>query len=105
MGASRKFFDIILEGSESEVLKQVVQHLLARISYLRRRAISAPGCRMEAGESEIDALLKAIEGRDPDAAVSALNAHIRNSVNAAVEYLINEQREGKTAKQAATAGA
>lgn len=80
------FFDICYEGVGNLTIHSVMRRLLARISYLRTRSIAEPG-RLEAGLQEIEAILKAVEAGNTEAAEAAVRVLMRNAMAAALAGL------------------
>jgi len=80
------FFDIFYEVVGNLTVHSVMQRLLSRISYLRTRSIAEPG-RLGAGLDEVEAILKAVEAGDADAAEAAVRVLMRNAMAAALAGL------------------
>jgi DNA-binding GntR family transcriptional regulator len=75
------FYEEILDGADSKVVRDTGRQLLKRVSYLRLASMSEPK-RVENGLAEWAAIVDAIARRDADAAAEALGRHIRNSRDA-----------------------
>ncbi|QJR05059.1 GntR family transcriptional regulator [Sphingobium yanoikuyae] len=80
------FYEEILDGSGSKVVRDTGRQLLKRVSYLRLASMSEPQ-RMENGLAEWSQIMDAVMKRDADKAVEALGRHIRNSRDAVVRKL------------------
>jgi DNA-binding GntR family transcriptional regulator len=81
-----EFYETILAGSRSRIVQEVARHLLARVDYLRFRAMSEPG-RLRDGMREWDAMMDAVRRRDAEAAARAMAQHLSNSREAVVNRL------------------
>jgi DNA-binding GntR family transcriptional regulator len=91
------FYETILAGSGSRVVQEVARQLLARVDFLRFRAMSEPG-RLADGLREWDMMIDAVRRRDGEAAAGAMAAHLRNSRAAVVSRLLaDEQAESRLA--------
>lgn len=92
-----EFYETILSGSGSRVVQEVARQLLARVDYLRFRAMSEPG-RLADGLREWDMMMDAVRRRDAEAAARAMSAHLRNSRAAVVSRLLaDEEAESRLA--------
>lgn len=80
------FYEEILDGAGSKVVRETGRQLLKRVSYLRLASMAEPK-RVENGLAEWGAIVDAVTERDADAAVEALRRHIRNSREAVVARL------------------
>lgn len=89
---TEQFYDAMFEGAGKQVSLTVVKSLNARINQLRALTIAVPG---RSGESnrEMNALLDAIERRDPEGASAASAAHIRRAAELALNALEEKQKE------------
>lgn len=72
------FYEEILDGSESKVIRETGRQLLKRVSYLRLASMSVPQ-RVEDGLAEWGAIVDAVAAGCPDSAADALVRHIRNA--------------------------
>jgi DNA-binding GntR family transcriptional regulator len=86
-----EFYETILAGSGSRIVQEVARQLLARVDYLRFRAMSEPG-RLDDGLKEWDAMMEAVRQRDADAAARAMTQHLRNSRAAVVNRLLADEK-------------
>jgi DNA-binding GntR family transcriptional regulator len=71
---------------DSELISDIHQKLIARISVSRVLAISVPG-RLEQSARELAVVMDAIERRDADGAAQSLTIYIRNAGEAALKRL------------------
>lgn len=81
--AAHIFFDVILEGSGSQVICDVLRGLSARISLLRFKSMSLAG-RARQSSQEMHHIAAMLEARDPAAAQRAAEAHVRQARTAAL---------------------
>lgn len=82
VNATSRFYEEILNGCGNSVIRDILNGLLARITFLRSRSMSAPG-RAKHSAQEMKAILQAIQKRDPDAARKAAVKHIERASFAA----------------------
>ena len=80
------FYEEILDGSGSKVIRETGLQLLKRVSYLRLASMGEPQ-RVENGLAEWSEIVDAVTAGDADAAADALGRHIRNSRTAVVARL------------------
>lgn len=80
------FYEALFTTCNMTVAWDIVQSLNARINRLRALTISAPGRDAEAA-AEMEAILQALEKRDPDAAEQASRHHVMRAAAIAVERL------------------
>ncbi|WP_445490653.1 GntR family transcriptional regulator [Rhodopseudomonas sp. RCAM05734] len=83
VNAAHVFFDIILEGSGSRVICDVLRGLSARISLLRFKSMSLPG-RARQSSQEMHNIAAMLQAGDPVAARQAAEAHVRQARAAAL---------------------
>jgi DNA-binding GntR family transcriptional regulator len=72
------FYDVLVEGSGSPVLANLLASLHARVSLLRATSLGVPGRPLKAIE-ELEAVADLIAARDAAAAAAACEQHIRNA--------------------------
>lgn len=84
--AKKAFYDVLLEGSQNVIIPSMLRTMNARITQLRRVSLSSPK-RLPGSMKEIQAVLKAIKNRDPEAAFQASLRHIEQASNAAMAKL------------------
>ena len=71
---------------DSELISDIHQKLIARISVSRVFAISLPG-RLEQSARELAIVMDAIERRDAELAAQSLTIYVRNAGEAALKRL------------------
>jgi DNA-binding GntR family transcriptional regulator len=76
------FYDVMLRGCGNSIIREMLQGLVARITFLRARSMSQPG-RAKYSAVEMRRILKAIEKKDAAAARAAAVEHVRNACAAA----------------------
>ncbi|MEI9852008.1 MAG: GntR family transcriptional regulator [Sphingomonas sp.] len=84
------FYEEILDGSGSKIVRDTGRQLLKRVSYLRLASMAEPK-RIENGLLEWSAIVDAVAAGDAGAAAEALGRHIRNSRDAVVARLRAEE--------------
>lgn len=82
VNATARFYEEILNGCGNSVIRDILNGLLARITFLRSRSMSAPGRAKHSGQ-EMKAILQAIQKRDSDAARKAAVRHVEQASLAA----------------------
>jgi DNA-binding GntR family transcriptional regulator len=87
---NRKFHAQIHQSARNRYLLGMFQNMRTSLSILAGTTLAAPGRSHNALE-EHEALISAIEGRDPEAADKAACEHIRRAFRARLELLLNEQ--------------
>lgn len=81
-----EFYRVLFKGCRNQVVYNILNSLLARISVLRGISLSQPQ-RPRKSLSEIKGILKAIKDRDPEAACTASQEHVRNAAAVALRTL------------------
>jgi DNA-binding GntR family transcriptional regulator len=71
---------------DHEIFDDILNHVDARISWLRVTSMSKPG-RIQASMGEIRAILEAVERRDKAGAAEAMRRYVTNARDAALEQL------------------
>jgi DNA-binding GntR family transcriptional regulator len=90
---TRRFTDHMMKVVDHELISDIHQKLIARISILRVLAISLPG-RLEESARELAVVMDAIERRDADLAAQSLTTYVLNAADAALKRLdATEQAE------------
>ncbi|MFM9849624.1 MAG: GntR family transcriptional regulator [Hyphomicrobiaceae bacterium] len=90
---TRRFTDHMMKVVDHELISDIHQKLIARISILRVLAISLPG-RLEESARELAVVMDAIERRDADLASQSLTTYVLNAADAALKRLdVTEQAE------------
>jgi DNA-binding GntR family transcriptional regulator len=82
LDAKDRFYDLMLEGAGSAELRSLLGSLQDRVRLMRARSLSQPG-RVQKTLKEIQAIVEAIEARDPDAAAAASEQHVMSAARAA----------------------
>ena len=76
LAATARFYDAMLAGCGSSILQELLQGLVARITFLRARSMRRTG-RARESVSELRKLLRALEARDARGARAAATEHVR----------------------------
>jgi DNA-binding GntR family transcriptional regulator len=82
-------YDILFSGCGNRVAYTLFKSLFARVNFLRKTSLSRPG-RTRESVAEIQAILKAIQERDPQAAYERCLEHVRKASSAALGGLRRE---------------
>jgi GntR family transcriptional regulator, trigonelline degradation regulator len=90
--AKNDFYTILLDGCGNKLVKSFLLSLHARISLLRSISMSQPGRALHTLK-EINAIVRAIEQRDPQAAWESSVIHVRNAEAVALEVLAKLQED------------
>jgi DNA-binding GntR family transcriptional regulator len=85
-----RFYEVILTAAGNDIIKEILEGLLARVNLLRNRSMSIPGRRAQSC-SELEAICAGIERRDPVAARKAAQKHVTNARSAAFHAFALEQ--------------
>jgi GntR family transcriptional regulator, trigonelline degradation regulator len=83
---TRQFSEYMMDVVDHELISDIQQKLIARISVARVFAISVPG-RLEQSARELAAVMDAIERRDAEGAAQTLMIYVRNAGEAALKHL------------------
>jgi DNA-binding GntR family transcriptional regulator len=86
VNTTRQFSEHMMRVVDHELINDIHQKLIARISVSRVLAISVPG-RLEQSASELAIVMDAIERRDADSAARSLAIYVRNAGEAALKRL------------------
>lgn len=86
LAATAKFYSVILNGCGNPVISEMIQGLVARITFLRARSMSLGG-RSRQSAVEMWRMFEAIEKHDPVAARQAAVEHVNAACIAAREAL------------------
>jgi DNA-binding GntR family transcriptional regulator len=86
VNTTRQFSEHMMRVVDHELINDIHQKLIARISVSRVLAISVPG-RLEQSASELAIVMDAIERRDADSAAQSLAIYVRNAGEAALKRL------------------
>lgn len=90
---SDALFDLLIEGSGSRLLHQMLGTLRARITFLRTTSLAIPG-RLDESLDEVRAIVDAIERRDADEAAELAARHAERAASYALRTLRREASEG-----------
>jgi DNA-binding GntR family transcriptional regulator len=90
VSSTAKFYDIILQRCGNQIIAEIVQGLVARISFLRARSMSRADRAYESME-EMRAMLTAAEARDPEAARAASIAHVNAARTVAQSVMLEDK--------------
>ncbi|HEV2986265.1 MAG TPA: GntR family transcriptional regulator [Vicinamibacterales bacterium] len=82
--AKSAIYDVILVGCRNALIREVLEGLLARITFLRGRSMSRPG-RISHTQRELHRMYLAILKRKPEAARRAAVEHVQAARRAAQE--------------------
>lgn len=85
--AKDRFYDALIEGAGSEVLKQVLVPLQSRVRVLRATSLGSPGRAREAAD-EIREIMAAIQRRDAAEASRLCVEHIQNAAKTALRTIV-----------------
>jgi DNA-binding GntR family transcriptional regulator len=83
---TRQFNEYMMDVVDHELISDIHQKLIARISVARVFAISVPG-RLQQSGPEFAAVMDAIERRDAEGAAQTLMIYVRNAGEAALKHL------------------
>lgn len=86
VNTTRKFSEHMMRIVDHELIGDIHQKLIARISVSRVLAISVPG-RLEQSARELAVVMDAIERRDAERAAESLTIYVRNAGAAALKRL------------------
>jgi DNA-binding GntR family transcriptional regulator len=81
---TRRFTEHMMTVVNHELINDIHQKLIARISIVRVLAISVPG-RLEQSAGELAIVMDAIERRDGDLAAKSLTTYVLNAADAALK--------------------
>ena len=79
--AKDRFYDVLFEGADNSIVRQVIGGLHARVAVLRAASLQLVG-RPTESVGEIRAIVDAIEARDGEAAAEAAAYHVRQAAAA-----------------------
>ncbi len=90
LNATSQFYDVVLDGCGNQVIREMLEGLIARINFLRARSMSRTG-RARYSLAEMRRILLAIEKRDAAAARKAAVEHINSACSVAREVFISQK--------------
>lgn len=100
LDAKDRFYDLLLEGAGNPEIGALLGSLQDRVRLMRARSLSQPG-RVNKTLKEIQAIVEAIEARDPDAAAVACERHVMESA-ATAKLRMRAMEESDQAGQKST---
>jgi DNA-binding GntR family transcriptional regulator len=86
LAAKKHFYDCLIKGSGNEALGASLHMLNARAMILRGRSLQIPS-RWRASLTELEALLAALDARDPEQARACAVHHVRQAAETALATL------------------
>jgi DNA-binding GntR family transcriptional regulator len=92
-------YEILFSGCGNNVAHSIFKTLIARVNVLRKTSISQPG-RTRASVLEIQAILKAIQERDPQKAHEKCLEHVRRAAAVVLGLLRLESTAGEAVQRA-----
>jgi DNA-binding GntR family transcriptional regulator len=101
LAAKKHFYDCLIKGSGNEALGASLHMLNARAMVLRGRSLQMPS-RWKASLSELEALLAALEARQPEEARACAVHHVRQAAKTALANLAASAASGKTGNSSKT---
>lgn len=99
LAAKKHFYDCLIRGSGNEALGSSLHMVNARAMILRGRSLSTPS-RWKASLAELEALLEALDARDPGRARAQAVEHVRQAAKTALANL-ESQKNGTDFRPAA----
>jgi len=93
--ATREFYEPMLSGCGNQIIFEILDSLMARITFLRSKSMSLTG-RAQKSSKEMRAMWKAIAAHDAEAARSAAVSHVHCACEAAIKAYSAEQPAVKT---------
>jgi GntR family transcriptional regulator, trigonelline degradation regulator len=91
---TKRFTEYMAEIVEHELITDILQKLIARISVVRVLAIAMPG-RLEESGRELAVVMDAIERRDADLAAGSLTTYVLNAAEAALKRFDETEQYAK----------
>ena len=92
LAAKSRFYDVILDGCENELVREMLLGLLTRINLLRSTSFSRPE-RLPESLKEIDQMYALIKARNATGAREAAHLHILNAEKAALLVLGKQEAD------------
>jgi len=89
LAATERFYSVIAQSCGNAVIAEILQGLVARISFLRAKSMSRPG-RSNESATEMRKILKAIESGNARAARTAAVEHVASAAAAARRHFEQE---------------
>lgn len=94
---TKRFIEYMMEVVGHELISDVLQKLIARISVVRVLAIAVPG-RLEESARELAIVMDAIERRDGEFAAQSLTTYVLNAAEAALKRFDETEQQANGAK-------
>ena len=94
---TKRFIEYMMEVVGHELISDVLQKLIARISVVRVLAIQVPG-RLEESARELAIVMNAIERRDGELAAQSLTTYVLNAAEAALKRFDETEQQTSGAK-------
>jgi DNA-binding GntR family transcriptional regulator len=91
------FYEVLLEGANSPMLRQVLTTLQGRVRLMRSTSLSVPG-RPKQAAAELRRVVELIEAGDGDGAAQAASEHVRTAAEVGMRQLAGLET-GKPAAQ------
>lgn len=86
--AKDEFYGVLIAGARSDVLRQMLEGIQARVRILRATSLSAAG-RSDQAVSELRAIVRAVKDGDGQRAAALCADHVHTAKKTAVTALIN----------------
>lgn len=90
--AKDQFYAVLFDGADNSTIREILEGLQARVAVLRATTVAAPG-RPKNSVAEIEAIVEAIERRDPEAAAAAMSHHVHEAAATLFAQLGVDPRE------------
>lgn len=91
-----RYYDVFLEGCGNEQIRRIHEGLQARVRLMRATSLGRPD-RPSQTLTEIDAVVTAIEARDPAAAEKAAKTHVERAAEQGLEGLMQRTEDSSSA--------
>ncbi|HVX34369.1 MAG TPA: GntR family transcriptional regulator [Solirubrobacterales bacterium] len=88
-----RYYDVFLAGCGNDQIRSIHEGLQARVRLMRATSLGQPD-RPAQTLSEIDAVVAAIEARDPEAAEKAAQTHVERAAEQGLEGLMQHSEDG-----------
>jgi DNA-binding GntR family transcriptional regulator len=91
-----RYYDVFLEGCGNDQIRSIHEGLQARVRLMRATSLGQPD-RPGQTLTEIDAVVTAIEARDPEAAEKLAKAHVERAAEQGLEGLMQHTEDSASA--------
>jgi DNA-binding GntR family transcriptional regulator len=91
-----RYYDVFLAGCGNDQIRSIHEGLQARVRLMRATSLGQPD-RPGQTLTEIDAVVTAIEARDPEAAEKAAKTHVERAAEQGLEGLMQHSEDGASA--------